>query len=412
MTMRGMVVPMILAVAGFSIGWMRVEQKGESVAQVAAAEPVEKRSGARLSVAELANSMKKRRTDSQKLGYNPLKEKLRDWTDHEVIDALNASLTDPEVMLRSGAGDGLATQLWAEWMRRDFDAAIAWFDSIKSLTVRLSVIGDIPNLWPPDRMEEGIRFVLDHREMGIDGTFRQIFASAIGERAGQGVESLESLLKMMREEKIKFYLSLPIPFPNNFDFKKLVAGDEFRKMWDRGEATMVIRGWSERDRDSAFDWLLENHGQEKLAMLVPGKDHYQDHERWLGSRIAALDAAERDAYFESHRLTWLGWGADSLVKFSEGVEDPVFLDKLRTLGVQSIYGGGTHKVMPMLEAMADPESRIQLLESVPWPGEESRGYLNHPFNEVDEALLREKLAAWDASPERIDAIITRFKKKP
>ena len=200
MTVRKMFLPTILTVAGFSIGWMSVDRKKDSAITGAAPVSSLPRSSDRVSVADLAESMKKRRIDSQQLGHNPLTENLAGWTDQEIINALNASLTDPEVMLRSGVGNGLATQLWGEWMRRDFDSAIAWFEGLDSITVQLSVIGNIQYLWPPDNMEEGISFVVRHRNLGLDREFTHIFAGAIGERAGQGVEALESLLKMMRRK--------------------------------------------------------------------------------------------------------------------------------------------------------------------------------------------------------------------
>ncbi|MES2440903.1 MAG: hypothetical protein V4584_17690 [Verrucomicrobiota bacterium] len=352
-------------------------------------------------------SFHERTAGRRESGHSPLTVKLADWTDREIIDALNASLSNPDVMLPQGSGKGLASFLLAEWMRRDFTAAIAWFDQLESRSVQSTLGARLGDLWPPDKVEEGLAFLRSHR--GVFASFDQIVVNALGMRAKQGPTAVEGMLKIMREEKINFDVSQPVAFPPGFDFPALAGSDEFEMLWDRDGGTMFLRGWCEQDKDAAFDWLLENHGVKSLSNnMLMATDDFEGHMKWLGTRIQALDPAERAEYVDQNRRNWLQ-SPGPLVGFAKGVIDPVILGELRTIGVQSIRGGNAQQVIPLLEGIDDPEKRIEILETTPPPGEKDKFSVVPRFNQVDEAQLRKKLAEWNASQDRIDAIITRFK---
>lgn len=343
--------------------------------------------------------------------YNPLTTELANWTDREIIDALNASLTDPEIMLDPRYGANLATLLLAEWLRRDYSAALAWFDQLESKPVKARLLQHLEYLWPADKVEEGLAFVRSHRALFSLASYDHFIVKAFGARAGQGARAVEGLLKILREEDIRFEVSHPIEFPPGFDFPGLVKSAEFEKLWDRGGSkvsigggcTMFLRGWSERDKDAAFQWLLENHGIEALSsnlLLQPMN--------WMGSKVASLDPAQRSEYVDRNRRGWLQ-SPGLLIRFSQEITDPAFLDQLRAIGVQSLHGGHAHEVMPLLERIVDPAKRLELLETTPPPDQVDRPWLGRGFDHVDEALLRAKLAEWNTPQERIDAIISRFK---
>lgn len=347
----------------------------------------------------------------EKLDYNPLTGELANWTDREIIDALNASLSDPEIMLDPRYGANLATLLLAEWMRRDFSAALAWFDGLESKPVKARLLQHLEYHWPEDKVEEGLAFVRSHLPLFSWSSYDQLIVNAFGSRAKQGASAVEGLLKILKEENIRFEVSHPIQFPPDFDFPALVKTAEFKELWDRGGnivsvgggCTMFLRGWSERDRDAAFQWLLDNHGVEALTLnllLQPRK--------WIGSKIASLDPAQRSEYVDQNHRGWLQFPGN-LVQFTQEITDPAFLDQLRAIGVQSLHGGNAHNVMPLLEGIEDPAKRIELLENTPPPSKEDKPYLGGRFDHIDEGLLRAKLAEWNAPQERIDAIIARFK---
>lgn len=392
---------------GCLFGWGFTEKR--PTASLPEKEPVSARPvvRAKWSNTDFLNTVHEQASRWGKVGRNPLAEKLADWSDREIIDALNASLSNPDIMLVGSAGKGLASYLLAEWMRRDFAAALAWFDKLESRSTQ-SILGlNLDRLWPADKAEEGLAFLRSHP--GMFGSHNQIIVNVLGLRARQGAAEVEGLLKIMREENIDFTTSHPIDFPADFDFPELAGSEEFKALWDRDGGTMFLRGWCARNRDAAFDWLLENHGVKALSsdMLMSAGDS-QGHMKWLGTRIDALDPAERDEYVARNRRNWLQ-SPGTLVSFSKGISDPGLLAELRATGVQSIHGGNVQQVIPLLEEIEDPAKRIEILETTPLPSDEDNIYVAPRFNKVVEAQLRKKLAEWDAPQKRIEAIITRFK---
>jgi hypothetical protein len=362
---------------------------------------------AKWSNADFVDSLRERSARWGEIGRNPLAGKLSDWSDGEIIAALNASLSDPDIMLPTGSGKGLATYLLAEWMRRDMAAALAWFDKLESRSVQSILGSKLDDLWPRDKAEEGLAFLRSHP--GVFSSCDQIIVNVLGSRAKQGTTAVVGLLEIMRKEKIDFSIGHPVDFPAGFDFPALIRSDEFKSLWDRDGSTMFLRGWCAQDRDGAFNWLLENHGVKSLSdnmLMSPGD--FEGHMKWLGSRIDALDPDERAEYIDSKRGGWLQFPG-VLVDFVKGVSDPALLDEIRAIGVQSIRGGHAQQVIPLLESISDPAKRIEILETTPPPGAKDKRFIVPRFNQVDEAQLRKKLAEWDAPPDRIDAIIARFK---
>ena len=132
-------------------------------------------------------------------GFNPLAEKVADWTDQEIIAALNASLTDPECILFGGAGEGLVTQLFGEWMRRDLAAAIAWFDRLEPPGVKTRFIWPIMSNWPAEENEKGLAFILTNKNILPLADGGPILTRAFEERAEKGAAAVIDLLKTSRE---------------------------------------------------------------------------------------------------------------------------------------------------------------------------------------------------------------------
>ncbi|GAA5125788.1 hypothetical protein JIN84_14660 [Luteolibacter yonseiensis] len=334
---------------------------------------------------------------------------MAEWTNEEIREALNESLSNPDIMLAAGAGKGLNNFLFAEWMRRDLAAAIAWFEKLDSPSLQGSLGLRLCDYWPADKPEEGLAFILSHRR--LIGNYDQILVLTLSRRAQQGAAAVEALLKSMREEKIDFKLRRPIDFPKGFDFRSLAGSEEFKALGPREGGTMFLRGWSSQDKDGLFDWLLENHGvasiTSNIVIPAPGEEE-TEHMRWLGGRIDALDPAERAEYVRLNRRRWLS-PSSGISDFAEGITDPATLDELLVLGVQSIRAGNSVEVMRLLEGVDDPGKRIDLLENTPMMSEEDSRYATPRFNLVDEDQLLKKLTEWGAPQGRSENIINRFK---
>ena len=93
--------------------------------------------------------------------------------------------------------------------------------------------------------------------------------------------------------------------------------------------------------------------------------------------------------------------------FAQGIQDPVILEEACQAAIQIFYSGKTHQVMPVIESIADPARRIEILENA--PAKTPNGRARSEFSAIDESLLRKKLAEWQATDAQVESIIFRFK---
>ena len=335
-------------------------------------------------------------------GFNPLAEKVADWTDQEIIAALNASLTDPECILFGGAGEGLVTQLFGEWMRRDLAAAIAWFDRLEPPGVKTRFIWPIMSNWPAEENEKGLAFILTNKNILPLADGGPILTRAFEERAEKGAAAVIDLLKTSRERNIQIATGYLIQFPYGFDFPALMGSPEFQILWEEKKASLFLHGWFAKDWDAAFEWMLEKNGAASLSEIhLWGAD-----EKWLGAKFEALDAGQRGEVLEAKTRQWINH-PDALVTFAQGIQDPVILEEACQAAIQIFYSGKTHQVMPVIESIADPARRIEILENA--PAKTPNGRARSEFSAIDESLLRKKLAEWQATDAQVESIIFRFK---
>ncbi|MES2440905.1 MAG: hypothetical protein V4584_17700 [Verrucomicrobiota bacterium] len=342
-------------------------------------------------------------------GYHPLEEKLADWTDGELIAALNASLTDPDFALMSGAASGLDGFLLGEWMKRDFDAALAWYEKLESRSAKSRLAVQLCIFWPKEQAEQGFAFHQANRELFDAAVGAPLLTNAFDRMAEKGPAALEKLLRVIREDGVGLKFENPVRFPEGFDFSTLVRGDEFKAVWDRGNADFLIKAWYAQDREKAFNWLVENHGAKSLGTITTfhGGDVLQDLQ-WMGGKFEGLDAEQRADFTGDLEQRWIMNPSD-FATFIQAIKDPSVLDEARTMGVQTLFAGNGAHFMPMLEAIEDPARRIKLLEHA----EPAAFFSLRPdlrrFDAASETLLRRNLAEWNATDGQIDTIISRFK---
>lgn len=188
-------------------------------------------------------------------------------------------------------------------------------------------------------------------------------------------------------------------------------------------AGLLLGEWMKRDLAAAvawFDQLESRSAQSRLALPLshrwPADQAEQGFAYVRGHRElfpASSDWAILVKTLESRAAQGASAVEDLLkilreekfeVGFLTPVRFPAGFDFARLAGsgeFQHLWDAG--KAIRLLENMENPARRIEILETAFQPS----GTEN--FGPDQEVSLRKKLAEWNASPARIEAIITRFK---
>ncbi len=345
--------------------------------------------------------------DRSQPDYNPLADELADWTNDEIRAALEESLVHPEAALNFGRGSPLTIWLLKEWIRRDFDEVLAWFGQVPSWKqARLS--GALGHNWPAERAAEGLDFVRKNRDWFPSPPWA-LLVKNVEQHAGNGAAAVDELLRTFAEERYQLGAQNPIDFPAGFDFAALVEKPGFQGIRGSGLASVVLRSWFGQDREAAFDWVFANDGATGVGSLMnnPATGGSQKDVAWVAGKVEGMEPDARAGFLRELTPGWMR-GPTGLEWFLSGVSDEGFKAEVIALAPQLVFGGRAHQALPMLEQLPDPATRIRLLENAS-PAEvfqQSRHMRRFP--ESDKALLREKLAEWNASETQIESILSRF----
>lgn len=358
----------------------------------------------------LSGLLEKERERVAKYPSGSLELLLADWTGEEVAAAFRESVRSPAGLFASEIEDSLANRLFAEWLRRDFDAALAWFKEEGSRSLKQGMVRNLSEAWPKERSEEGLALAVASPDLFPSTRVWGLFGKILGSRAAQGPQAVEDFLRTLRGAGIEPRFDLTVPLPDGFDFRTLSEGPEFARLYQTGKAEAIMRAWSGQNGDEAFDWLIESHGPAALKSLVDSADlESQDYLKWLGGKMTDLDPTQRQEFYDSVLGRWVQIPED-MRTFADGMKDPQLQEEVRQLSIQAIYAGNVRGAFLFLDAVEDPARRLEMLEAA----EPARLFTEKPYfrgyNQSDEALLVKKLTEWNATPEQIQTILERFKK--
>lgn len=394
MLKKSLILFLCALIAGLAVSWNRVDEPGPVIRETtrkATTRPSPPRPV--WTTEDFLNFARARARVVGQPGYNPLGLKLADWTNEEVIAALNASLTDPEVVLTAGYANFLDGNLLAEWMRRDFDSALAWFENLESLSAKGRLAWRLGNCWPADKAEQGLAFLQANRELFPGTVDDPILEKAFKSAAHSGPAAMEKVLKILRESDITLPVD-PWDFPPDFDFATLSRSKEIELLGSTKYAKVFMQQWLAQNSDQAFDWMVEYQGPESLPFLFWC---WQDY-KWIGNKFETLDDGQRTEFMKA-MMSANTIKPAAVAGFVEGIRDPTALQEAYQMAAQSILRGNVEEHISALEQIGDPALRISLLKNA--RPEEMSG--------ADETLLRQKLTDWKASPEQIRAVLTRYK---
>lgn len=358
----------------------------------------------------LSDLLEKEKERLSRYPSGSLQRLLEDWTDEEVAAAFRESIKSPAGLFASEVEDSLANLLFAEWLKRDFDSALAWFEGAGLRSLKKGMVWNLSDAWPKEKSEEGLAFALANPDLFPSSSVWGLFGKIMASRAEQGPQAVEDFLRALKGVGIEPRFDLAVPMPDGFDFLKLSESPEFSRLYQTNNAAAIIRAWTAQNADEAFDWLVGNHGPAALKNLADSPDlESQNYLKWLGGKMTDLDPAQRKEFHDSMLGRWVQVPGD-MRTFADGITAPEQQEEVHRLSLQMIYAGNVRGAFPFLESVEDPAERIALLEMA----EPARLFTEKPYfrgyDKESETQLVKKLTEWNATPEQIRTILGRFKK--
>lgn len=339
-------------------------------------------------------------------------EEFKQWTTSEIDTAVNEGLSMPERLLQYGRANEMLNALLCEWIRRDLDGALKWFEKLPADGMRNQFGHCLAAAWPKERAEEGLEYVFAHPRMfdRANGTSSgSIIQLAIEKAAEKGAAAVADVLARVTEHQLTPRYAEGWKFPGDFDFAKLAASPQAVEL---GQGHAFFAGvWMSRNREQAFGQLS---GDAKVSMkdlfadVMPQNgaiDHTAASERakWLAGRLDQLDE-ERSRVLVAQAVETFVDSPDTLSAFTVSLNNDEQRRDFSAKAVHSLAQKSMQSAMAYLEATEPPEQRLAVLETL-----QADPYRSWLPNKAWEQSVREKLTSWNASPERADAIVKQLK---
>lgn len=337
---------------------------------------------------------------------------FEDWTTPEIAAAVNEGLSMPERVLPAGSAGEMMNALLCEWVRRDLDGALKWFENLPTDGMRNDFGHCLAAAWPRERAEEGLEFVFAHprmfdREHSTSSGF--IIQSAIEKAAEEGASAVADVLARITKHHLTPRYAEGWRFPEDFDFARLADSPQAIKL-EQGYA-FFAGVWMSRNPGQAFARFADD---EKVSM----KDLFADvmpqngtinhvaaaeRARWVAGRLNQLDG-ERSGVLLAQSVETFIDSPETLIAFTVALERADQRCDFSANAVRSLARKSILSAMDYLEATELPEQRLAALEAVQT---DYRRYWRP--NDSWERSIREKLISWHAAPERVDAIVDHLK---
>ncbi|RYD18864.1 MAG: hypothetical protein EOP88_21080 [Verrucomicrobiaceae bacterium] len=342
-----------------------------------------------------------------KPAYNPLASVLADWSDAEVIAALKESLANPALHGLPGEDGNASLLLLTEWMRRDVDGVVKWFDSLDSTLLKTQLSATLAESWPADRADEGFAYLLANEGIFRSARQQDLFEKGMGSAFKKGPAAVSQMLQAAREANLNTFHGIP-EAPPGFDFRTVADSGELGPAIMKDRFHPVLRAWAKQDRDAAYQWTLANLGGQHVYGQILGSwggDAISDF-TWSATQYEHMTGEQRQEFMTSAG-NFLGRDMDRVPALSAAIEDPVLRDELRMQGVQGIFSGRPEIGEKMLELLGSPEERLQILEDL-----ERQTMPEHDGNRqssLDGERLRNLIKQWTTDQARIDRIVEHLK---
>lgn len=339
----------------------------------------------------------------------PFSGKWKEWSDEELRAALDEGVKDPGAAMDLTPERKVMSALLGEWMRRDPDSALAWFEGMVSESMRWGLVSSVSENWPPDRAEEGLEYVIAHRdwfESDDSSGSARLIRGVIDEAAKEGAEAVGELLGKLRENRLDWQFGDGWQFPPDFDFSALAKHPEVA-----GMKTMFFAGiWMSRDPEGAFAHLIGGvpPGDAKVRGLfndvLPRNGPAKREEAaarvdWLTEKIRSLPDGERTEI--ASRISMAIDDPETRGRFVGGVDDEAARKAVIPESMDLMGRRGARELLSFVDHAFEGEARLDALEDMK-PG------VMRDASEAARAVLEAKLAEWNAPPDRARMIMEKF----
>jgi hypothetical protein len=347
---------------------------------------------------------------------NPLTPRLADWSTAEIRSALEEFLVSPDCAIESEDGIYIAGLLAGEWMRRDMDAALRWFESIPSETVRGDLSVYVSQYWPQERAAEALAYVVAHPDLfsGFGGASSyRIVLRSLSSAATRGVKEFTECLALAQANGLPVHTE-GVPLPEDFDFAALAESDEIRKLATEKGKYFFAEAWLKKDREAAFAAIAalaeENKTNPARSLValdqgpVPAEElkaRIDLYTGWLQDR----EPAERDGMLES-TVRQFSIRPAAIHALAESLQDPAQREQVHLHALAGVRDLGVAEAMKHLDTFREPADRLDLLESF-----EAKPLAYFPrgkMNAKQEENFRKTLESWGADAQRSDRIVARI----
>ena len=331
-----------------------------------------------------------------------LDETIADWTDEEVIAALELAAKEPDLLLEQ---DSFAGDLMRAFSKRNPQTAMKWALD-QPLLVKRKFAGLVLSALLPTRAEEAYALARTHPDIFEGKVPTNVVRALVTSSAQQGAEVFVASLKDLMADGSAPFMEFPKEVPEGFDFAAAMDSPDFKPLVSQKLKSSMLSAWMAEDRDAAFQWVLENDGARKLDQLRDSRWSYAElkgHVRWMAEKVEAMPEEQwRDVVLSSrisfnntqgHANLWL-----------ESLRDPTKKEAFRDAAAGGIFYGHQNSVevgLKALDGLPDAPARIDRLEAL----SQSFSGIRIPPNADAEKLLREKLEQWGADPQRTETII-------
>jgi hypothetical protein len=156
-------------------------------------------------------------------------------------------------------------KLLTEWGDRDFDAALAWVESIEHPRDRKQFFSVLIDLAAEKDLEKGIELVhkFGRNEDGDLKVPHNMMLKIVSLDAAQMIERMAQFAALSGSKGYLSVSGIQAKFPANYDFRKALDGIAELKSKSNGSSSLpfiptnLMQEWAKTDPDAAWQWLGE-----------------------------------------------------------------------------------------------------------------------------------------------------------
>lgn len=343
---------------------------------------------------------------------NPLRGVIDEWSDEEILAALQETLSPADAKHRHGR---IAAVLLSELARRNPERAIEWVQKLPAID-RTKYTGSLIDGWVPERLDEA--FVIAKKNPDLFGRALP-YKLAIASLEEALKESPQAYVKQLAQlSKEKFTPSTVYKVsgvPEGFDYAAVLDSPEFKAFDSNNAKNALIQDWAMTDREAAFRWLMEQKDQEPdLHGLLniqnrsdsPSTAEVLGYVKWLCGKLEEFTPEQKASFaatsFELTERDGLLW--------IEAAQDPELKDAFRTKMSGMVIFNDYNYIdigFSALETFPDMESRLEALET-----QIRRRTNDHSVKSDEEPirdLIRGYLSKWGVDAQRSESLVNRIR---